>query len=1020
MKQKQNITKLNVLFKQYSSESDLISPFMEEGEFLVHRPLISQNYSIENFEYLRDFNNHRIIIGKGGYGKLYLAKNKKDGKEYAIKNVSKEKMKAVGLDALVIKREIDIHIRITHPHIIKLVSFSEDRYNYYMAMEFAQKGTLYKLIQQKRGMDENEAFHYFIQVASAIHFLHKHGYAHRDIKPENILIDKIGSVKLCDFGWCVNVSKGERITFCGTYEYMAPEMINDEFYDMGIDIWSLGVLLYEMLHGYSPFRAHYFLKDDKSAMKEIFRNIKTNNYTIDKKISEECIDLIDKLLTIDPKKRIKINELFMHPWVVEKEKDYFPLYNRKISIKDSTFYSSKDVDNESLNVRNNSKEENEYLYVNSNYNNKFKNVNNINKVLINRKKEKEEKKGKIIPSHIKNKSYCFAYNKSNSNNNGIYFIKGQNEKKKQNYSKIEKGNKNEINNKNPIRKIYDYNDKKTNKKREENVLISPRIEKKEYNSNNNFIYSINSSSKKENMIEDKIRINEKIKQKLSELSIWKGHYINNNINNNKSNLNRYKIINKEKIEKDNGTTVKEKEEKRYNNCNNLRTIIRAQQKEMEIIKKKNYEKNYTYHNSKEKEKNNISLIEKLRKINEQKKEKEKSLNKITLYENSIINSPKNKIGSYSKKSQLSFIYNKPKKDISSYTIKKFNKESKCKRLLDLKSNCNSIDSKEKMNERRAKSLQQSLTESSFPVKNLFNGRKNFINLNVVSKNYPNNYLYTEDNDYKKYKNGDEKEEEVQLNDINQNIFKDNFQRFRKKVLHIKKKSYMNSERNLLYSQSFKDKSRNNNNNELNINSLNPQNNLNKTSKSIQNAFYNTYFNSLFDKEVKKNEINNINDNDNDNVNINGTYSNNFYSKIKNNENNGNSSNNISLTFSNEFFTKKNNNNISYNKLPRTEINENNKKKDILNQKNLYKNIPNLRKMGHSYSSKLFTDKNKGSELINYCTEKKFGKIYTNQIKIYNCNDNQSDKNKIQASTFNSKNRNTPISNRKKIKITSFN
>ena len=1018
MKQKQNITKLNVLFKQYSSESDLISPFMEEGEFLVHRPLINQNYSIENFEYLRDFNSHRIIIGKGGYGKLYLAKNKKDGKEYAIKNVSKEKMKAVGLDALVIKREIDIHIRITHPHIIKLVSFSEDRYNYYMAMEFAQKGTLYKLIQQKRGMDENEAFHYFIQVASAIHFLHKHGYAHRDIKPENILIDKIGSVKLCDFGWCVNVSKGERITFCGTYEYMAPEMINDEFYDMGIDIWSLGVLLYEMLHGYSPFRAHYFLKDDKSAMKEIFRNIKTNNYTIDKKISEECIDLIDKLLTIDPKKRIKINELFMHPWVVEKEKDYFPFYNRKISIKDSTFYSSKDVDNESLNVRNNSKEENEYLYVNSNYNNKFKNVNNINKVLINRKKEKEEKKGKIIPSHIKNKSYCFAYNKSNSNNNGIYFIKGQNEKKQQNYSKIEKGNKNEINNKNPIRKIYDYNDKKTNKKREENVLISPRIEKKEYNSNNNFIYSINSSSKKENIIEDKIRINEKIKQKLSELSIWKGHYINNNINNNKSNLNRYKIINKEKIEKDNGTTVKEKEEKRYNNCNNLRTIIRAKQKEMEIIKKKNYEKNYTYHNSKEKEKNNISLIEKLRKINEQKKEKEKSLNKITLYENSIINSPKNKIGSYSKKSQLSFIYNKPKKDISSYTIKKFNKESKCKRLLDLKSNCNSIDSKEKMNERRAKSLQQSLTESSFPVKNLFNGRKNFINLNVVSKNYPNNYLYTEDNDYKKYKNGDEKEEEVQLNDINQNIFKDNFQRFRKKVLHIKKKSYMNSERNLLYSQSFKDKSRNNNNNELNINSLNPQNNLNKTSKSIQNAFYNTYFNSLFDKEVKKNEINNINDNDN--VNINGTYSNNFYSKIKNNENNGNSSNNISLTFSNEFFTKKNNNNISYNKLPRTEINENNKKKDILNQKNLYKNIPNLRKMGHSYSSKLFTDKNKGSELINYCTEKKFGKIYTNQIKIYNCNDNQSDKNKIQASTFNSKNRNTPISNRKKIKITSFN
>ena len=138
----------------------------------------------------------------------------------------------------------------------------------------------------------------------------------------------------------------------------------------------------------------------------------------------------------------------------------------------------------------------------------------------------------------------------------------------------------------------------------------------------------------------------------------------------------------------------------------------------------------------------------------------------TDYEKSILCSPKSKIGSYSKKSQLSFIYNKPKKEIGSYTIKKFNKDSKCKKLIDLKSNCNSYDRREKMNERRARSLQQSLTESSFPVKNLFNGKKNYNNLNIVNKNCPNNYLYTEDNDYKKYKNGNENEEEYQLNDIN--------------------------------------------------------------------------------------------------------------------------------------------------------------------------------------------------------------------------------------------------------------
>ena len=351
-----------------------ISPFIIEGEFLEQIPKIKEKYSLKNFKYITDMNNNRIKIGKGGYGKLYLARNIIDNKEYAIKNISKGKIKEVKINTSIIKREIDIHIRITHPHIIKLFSYLEDRYNYYLAMEYAQKGNLYKLIQEKRGMNENEAFIYFIQVVSAIHFLHMNGYAHRDIKPENILLDENYQVKLCDFGWCVNVSKGERITFCGTYEYMAPEMINDEFYDMGIDIWSLGVLLYEMIHGYSPFRAHYFLKDAKSAMKEIFMNIKSNNYVIERNISKECIDLIDKLLTIDPKKRIKVNEIFLHPWVVNKEKKYFPNF-RRINIINDEYIEDSDIDeeiNEDIFIK---IDKNSYLKDNNLKNNNHKNYN---------------------------------------------------------------------------------------------------------------------------------------------------------------------------------------------------------------------------------------------------------------------------------------------------------------------------------------------------------------------------------------------------------------------------------------------------------------------------------------------------------------------------------------------------------------------------------------------------------------------------------------------------------------------
>ena len=125
----------------------IISPFIVEGEFLEKRPSINSKYSLRNFKYLTNLDNNVIVIGKGGYGKLYLSKNVIDNNEYAIKNISKKKMKEVGVDTSIIKREIDVHIRITHPHIIKLFSFCEDRHNFYLAMEYAQKGNLYQLIQ---------------------------------------------------------------------------------------------------------------------------------------------------------------------------------------------------------------------------------------------------------------------------------------------------------------------------------------------------------------------------------------------------------------------------------------------------------------------------------------------------------------------------------------------------------------------------------------------------------------------------------------------------------------------------------------------------------------------------------------------------------------------------------------------------------------------------------------------------------------------------------------------------------
>ena len=158
-------------------------------------------------------------------------------------------------------------------------------------MDYAKNQTVFNLIKKNDGMREKVAFKYFIDTVAAINYLHENNMVHRDLKPENLLIDDEGNVKLCDFGWCVELNDKDRSTFCGTYEYMAPEIINESPYSSGIDIWSLGVLLYELIHGYSPFRAKKVVNNDREYV-EIFKNIVNFNFKIEKEVSPDCADLI--------------------------------------------------------------------------------------------------------------------------------------------------------------------------------------------------------------------------------------------------------------------------------------------------------------------------------------------------------------------------------------------------------------------------------------------------------------------------------------------------------------------------------------------------------------------------------------------------------------------------------------------------------------------------------------------------------------------------------------------------------
>ena len=802
-------TKSNLYISNSPEKSEEISPFIDKGEFSMFRPRINRLYYIENFEYVRNFNDEPIAIGRGGYGKIYLAKNTKDNKEYAIKYISKEKMKQVGVDGSVIQREIDVHIRINHPRIIKLHSFLEDKYNYYLALEYAPNGNLYQYIQKKKGMPESEAFKYFIQVSSAIYFLHKHGYVHRDIKPENILLDNNLDVKLCDFGWCVSVEKGERTTFCGTYEYMAPEMVNDELYDMGIDIWSLGVLLYEMIHGYSPFRAHNNQgQDPKSAQVEIFLNIKNNKYTIDKQITEECTDLIAKLLTTDTKKRIRIGDIFNHPWVLNKEKEYFPLFNRT-EIK-------------------NKKKVNNNISDNNNRINNLKQITNKSCNFVYTKNTNNTEIGSNI-SFIKDKKNVIIKNKNQHNDNNI-----------ENNENNNKVNLTESN----LDKIIELKKHEINVKKE--LITKPKADQKESYSKNNFN---NMYSKKNKNILPRVNRTQK------------DIIIKKNIPNMK--VSSSKIFENQKI-KDIDTTIKlkTKTNKNYPRAKSeQRSFIRVRKPELEEYFKKQKEVNDLNIKIKLiKEKRELALNT-LREI-ESKNRREKSIRK--LYESIKTNSSydyykknlslRNKFSYSSIKPENKIDTNISKNKIGSLSIRRLYdknpnlKDQRSRSFQHLFTDNNTFEKKISsiMNELKINNQQKSnLTKINYWG---YNSLYKNININQNKENiiYPNN------DKLKRFRKrvihiSKRNNINININPIkNNNINKNNG-----------KANIFTSHRTLSDSLSKSISNKINNNNQ--------KNNL-KENKSIQNIFYNTYYKCQFDKKyhiTNSNDFHNNNDNKND-------------------------------------------------------------------------------------------------------------------------------------------------------------
>lgn len=257
---------------------------------------------LDELEEVTEENNS---LGKGSYGEVKLFRHKETGSKYAVKIIQKEFIQKHS-SVSVLLREIQIHKNLKHENIVQMINCFEDEERVYIVLEHASKGNLFRIIRRAKGLSEENSWKYFTQTCLGIKYLHDNGIIHRDLKPENILIDEDNNVKICDFGWCVQ-SNEIRNTFCGTLEYMAPEMLQNKGHTYHVDLWALGILLYELVAGNAPFVG----KSDGEKRRQILEN----KIFFDSKFSEEAKILIRSLLKSEPTDRMNINQVLASDWI---------------------------------------------------------------------------------------------------------------------------------------------------------------------------------------------------------------------------------------------------------------------------------------------------------------------------------------------------------------------------------------------------------------------------------------------------------------------------------------------------------------------------------------------------------------------------------------------------------------------------------------------------------------------------------------------------------------------------------
>ena len=348
-------------------------------------------------------------IGKGAFGEVWKVLHKQSNKKYVLKVMDKSSIKEQKLSDQ-INREIEIMYKLNHPHVIRLINHFEDDKYFYLIIPYASKGQLYSLLRRQVRFDQRTAAQYMREVLEAVRYIHSFNpkIIHRDIKPENILLDENCRVLLSDFGWSNFLYDNEyRKTFCGTPEYLSPEMVKKSGHNEMVDIWALGVLLFEFLAGYAPFSG--------SSPQELYNNIKILkiNWPVD--FPPLAKNLVSKILKLNPTERLSLEEILDHPWFTQNPPLRHVLTNyltdEKDILKSRLILVTPESVEEKINSIISPNEKNKYPIIklddddndeedsNDSYNNV---INNGDDIYLNRKRNEIEEENRILKNKQEN------------------------------------------------------------------------------------------------------------------------------------------------------------------------------------------------------------------------------------------------------------------------------------------------------------------------------------------------------------------------------------------------------------------------------------------------------------------------------------------------------------------------------------------------------------------------------------------------------------------------------------------